>query len=85
MLFNGILGALGLAMIVPMFVPSRWRARRIATTDDSVTADAELNAPELEDQPTTQLTPIRATSLVPLTPSPWHEASDPVNPGPPGS
>jgi hypothetical protein len=26
MLFNGILGAAGLAMIIPVFVPSRWRA-----------------------------------------------------------
>jgi hypothetical protein len=30
MLFNGILGAVGLAMIIPMFVPSRWRAHRKA-------------------------------------------------------
>jgi len=28
MLVHGILAAAGLAMIVPMFVPSRWRARR---------------------------------------------------------
>lgn len=28
MLFDGVLGAGGLAMIVPMFVPSRWRARQ---------------------------------------------------------
>ena len=27
MLFHGILGAAGLAMIIPLFVPSRWRAR----------------------------------------------------------
>jgi hypothetical protein len=27
MLFDGILGAAGLAMIIPAFVPSRWRAR----------------------------------------------------------
>jgi len=26
LLFNGILGAVGLAMVVPMFIPSRWRA-----------------------------------------------------------
>ena len=76
MLFNGILGAAGLAMILPMFVPSRWRARRV-----EVTGDGELAGPELEDQPTTLLTPIRTTSLVPPPPSPWHEASDPVDPG----
>jgi len=28
MLINGILGAAGLAMIMPLFVPSRWRTRR---------------------------------------------------------
>lgn len=28
LLFNGVLGAVGLAMIVPMCVPSRWRASR---------------------------------------------------------
>ena len=33
MLFHGILGAAGLAMIVPMFVPSRWRARRIPESE----------------------------------------------------
>jgi hypothetical protein len=30
MLFNGILGTAGIAMIIPMFVPSRWRARTIS-------------------------------------------------------
>jgi hypothetical protein len=29
MLFHGILGAAGLAMIIPLLVPSRWRGRRI--------------------------------------------------------
>jgi hypothetical protein len=31
MLFNGVLALLGTAMIVPLFVPSRWRARPAAT------------------------------------------------------
>ena len=30
MLVHGILGAAGLAMIIPLLVPSRWRARRTA-------------------------------------------------------
>ena len=71
MLFNGVLGAAGLAMIVPMFVPSRWRTR--PATD---TADAEFE-PDLEDQPTTQLTPIRVTTLAPIPAAPWHDASPP--------
>jgi hypothetical protein len=37
MLVHGILGAAGLAMIVPMFVPSRWRAHR--THEPEVIAD----------------------------------------------
>jgi hypothetical protein len=39
MLVHGILGAAGLAMIVPMFVPSRWRARR--EPEPEVAGDAE--------------------------------------------
>src|SRR5215468_3651777 len=38
MLINGVLGAAGLAMILPMFVPSRWRAR---AADDGGAAGAD--------------------------------------------
>jgi hypothetical protein len=38
MLFGGVLGGAGLAMIVPMFVPSRWR--RPVTAADSEIAEA---------------------------------------------
>jgi hypothetical protein len=69
MLFNGVLGAAGLAMIVPMFVPSRWRTGPAAGS-----AAAE---PEPDDQPTTQLTPIRVTTLAPVPAAPWHDADDP--------
>jgi len=54
MLRNGILGAAGLAMIVPLFVPSRWRGRRIplpevAEADEffsGLTAATASQAPE---------------------------------------
>ena len=39
MLAHGILAAAGLAMIIPLFVPSRWRARR--TPEPEVTGDTE--------------------------------------------
>ena len=74
MLFNGVLGAAGLAMIVPMFVPSRWRTRPLTGTADDEFTTPE---PELEDQPTTQLTPIRVTTLAPIPATPWHDASPP--------
>lgn len=38
MLFNGLLGAAGLAMVVPLFVPSRWRG---SDTAESAVVDAE--------------------------------------------
>lgn len=38
LLFNGILGAAGLAMVIPMFVPSRWRGSG-ARGDDLMEAD----------------------------------------------
>ncbi len=41
MLFDGILGAAGLAMIIPAFVPSRWRARDYAA-ESEVTAASEF-------------------------------------------
>ena len=77
MLFNGVLGAAGLAMIVPMFVPARWRTRALTGI-----ADDELTTfePELDDQPTTQLTPIRVTTLAPIPAAPWHDASRPQVP-----
>src|SRR5215831_17076253 len=33
LLFNGILAAVGLAMIIPLFIPSRWRRREDDVTD----------------------------------------------------
>jgi hypothetical protein len=56
LLFNGILGAVGVVMIFPMFIPSRWRGRaradRDAFTSDvddyltAVTADDRRRASE---------------------------------------
>ena len=77
MLFNGVLGAAGLAMIVPLFVPSRWRTRPLTGAVDDEFTTLE---PELEDQPTTQLTPIRVTTLAPIPAAPWHDASPPQVP-----
>jgi hypothetical protein len=74
MLFNGVLGAAGLAMIVPIFVPSRWRTRPLTDTADDEFTTPE---PELEDQPTTQLTPIRVSTLAPIPAAPWHDVNPP--------
>jgi hypothetical protein len=76
MLFNGVLGGAGLALILPMFVPSRWRARPAGESDAAGTG----LEPELDDQPTTRLTPIRVTTLAPIPAAPWHDAKPPGEP-----
>jgi len=87
MLINGILTAAGLAMITPMFVPSRWRARRAdedeaaGTGDvfglgDTVVASARTGSP---DQPP-NLDSIPAEVLAPLPAAPWSATRTGVNP-----
>jgi hypothetical protein len=88
LLFNGILGAIGLAMIIPMFVPSRWRARRLDDSDEIPLGDFDPDGPGLGatriepvvTAPPTQLTPIRSTRLAPLPAAPWHDAEGPNAP-----
>lgn len=45
LLFNGILGLLGVAMVVPLAIPSRWRRRSFEAEeldDDDINVHAEL-------------------------------------------
>jgi hypothetical protein len=87
MLFNGILGAAGLAMILPMFVPSRWRARRTdegeATGADEFVSGlretTEAPAPTAPAERPTQLTPMRTASLAPLPAEPLPATRTQVN------
>jgi hypothetical protein len=44
LLFNGILGAVGLAMIVPVFVPSRWRSQPADVMDSEASEASEYIA-----------------------------------------
>src|SRR6516162_8725260 len=52
MLFNGILAAAGLAMIVPMFVPSRWRASRTGEIEAAEVSDFDTGPGETAVAPT---------------------------------
>jgi hypothetical protein len=85
MLFNGMLGAAGLAMILPMFVPSRWRARQPDESGELLDGDytpspGVTRIEPVMTAPATRLTPIRATSLAPLPTAPWHQAETPDAP-----
>ena len=68
------MNAAGLAMVVPMFIPARWRTRPATGTEDFAEPEPE---PYLAEPPTTQLTPIRVTTLAPVAAAPWHDASPP--------
>lgn len=82
MLINGILGAAGLAMVVPMFVPSRWRARRTggneaAGADEFISSlgeTTETPVPAGHADQLAQLTRTRTASLAPLPAEPWPGA-----------
>ena len=70
MLLNGILTAAGLAMITPMFVPSRWRARRTDASEAAETGEF-IPAPGETKVAPTSLSPVRAEVLAPLPAAPW--------------
>jgi hypothetical protein len=58
MLFNGILLAAGLAMIVPLFIPSRWRGPLPAADEDEGAASSSLISSDwAETAPITQSSP----------------------------
>lgn len=84
LLINGILGAAGLALIVPMFVPSRWRGPR--TEDDELVASeaggflADLKDGRSEDlAPTVSATgATRATRMTRVTRGAPAAAAAPV-------
>ena len=83
MLFNGILGAVGLALILPMFVPSRWRARPADEIEDMpefAPGPDATRAEPVSAAPPTRLTPIRATTLAPIPAPPWHDVGEPTAP-----
>lgn len=73
LLFNGILGAAGLAMIVPMFVPSRWQSRTLDETDETGADDyaAELTGTTGPRVPVTR---------APISVAPWSSVETRADP-----
>jgi hypothetical protein len=53
LLFDGVLALVGMAMIVPLFVPSRWRGRSVAVVTAPAPYEATAAAyPDLQDTQT---------------------------------
>jgi hypothetical protein len=65
LLVSGTLGELGLAMIIPMFVPSRWRKRR---DDEAKTAEADDFLSDLMSNPETGKSAPAVAASAPVTP-----------------
>ena len=80
LLFDGVLALVGMAMVIPLFVPSRWRRRR------------EVSEPELYAGTTASFPDLRATQDINTDSgllSDWTQTrpqqAEPGNPAPPGS
>jgi hypothetical protein len=84
LLFNGLLAAAGLAMVVPLFVPSRWH-RRVAVPVAGVPAAAESGLLSTDDTAVTQQGHFFNTQEFPTSPSTVQQSPFPPaeNPYPP--
>ncbi len=77
MLFDGVLALIGVIMIIPLFVPSRWRSRRVVTGPEPYPGTA-ATFPDLQD---TQTMPADNSLMSGWTqPQPQSQA-DPDKPG----
>src|ERR1700753_3399789 len=85
LLFNGLLALIGLVMVIPLFIPSRWRRRR-AVVADGVPATADSGSGLLsDDTAVTQQGRYLPTQDLPAQPgTTQHDPFPPVtNPYPP--
>jgi hypothetical protein len=81
MLFDGVLALVGLAMVIPLFVPSRWRGKREVTAPEPYSGTM-ASFPDLQ---TTETMPADNGLLADWTqPSPQQPA-EPGSPGQPSS
>jgi hypothetical protein len=81
MLFDGVLAMVGVAMIVPLFVPSRWRGRREVTEPEPY-AGTTASFPDLQ---ATQTMQADSGLLADWTQTSPQQPAEPGSQGPPGS
>ena len=80
MLFDGVLALIGLAMVIPLFVPSRWRGSRVVTAPEPY-AGTTASFPDLQ---ATQTIPTDSGLLSDWTQTRPQQQAEPGNPTPPG-
>ena len=81
MLFDGVLALVGLAMVVPLFVPSRWRGKR-ALIEPEPYAGTTASFPDLQ---ATQTIPAESGLLSDWTQTTSQQQAEPGSPSPPGN
>jgi len=81
MLFDGVLALVGLAMVVPLFVPSRWRGKR-DVTDSEPYPGTTASFPDLQ---ATQTIPADSGLLSDWTQTTTQQSAEPGSASPPGS
>jgi hypothetical protein len=80
MLFDGVLALVGLAMVIPLFVPSRWRRPRVVT-DSGPYSGTTASFPDLQ---ATQTMQADSSLLSDWTQTRPHPRADPGGPDPSG-
>jgi hypothetical protein len=81
MLFDGVLALAGLAMIIPLFIPSRWRVRRVLTEPASY-ADSTATFPDLQATQTMRADSALLSDWTQTRPQPQVDPNHPGAPGP---
>jgi hypothetical protein len=83
LLFDGMLALAGLAMVVPLFVPSRWRGRREVSEPEPY-AGTTASFPDLQATQTMHTDSGLLSDWTQTKPQPQQQA-EPGNPSPPSS
>jgi hypothetical protein len=82
MLFDGVLALIGLAMVIPLFVPSRWRSRRQALSSGPY-AGTTASFPDLQATQTMQADSGLLSDWTQTRPHPQADPGGPGSSGPP--
>ena len=82
MLFDGVLALIGLAMIIPLFIPSRWRVRRLVTEPASY-PDSTGTFPDLQATQTMHADGGLLSDWTQTRPQPQADPNNPGVPSPP--
>ena len=82
MLFDGVLALIGMAMIIPLFIPSRWRLRR-AVTEPASYPDSTASFPDLQATQTMHADNGLLSDWTQTRPQPQADPNSPGAPNPP--